>query len=841
NAAELNGDVNVTISLTGTGAVAGDTLTVNGVAIVLTQAQIDAGEVLTTVTAPADGATLTVTATITDAAGNTGAEGSDSAIMDTSAPNAPGVTITEDANNDGYINAAELNGDVNVTISLTGTGAVAGDTLTVNGVAIVLTQAQIDAGEVLTTVVAPADGATLTVTATITDAAGNTGAEGSDSAIMDTTLPTLTISTVDSTLASGEQTNVTFTFSENVTGFDLSDIVVTGGTITGLVQDPNNPNVWIAVFTANGTAAISIAVANGSYTDIAGNQGAGDTAVINNAPVATNTNYTVNEDQVLVGSVLTSDVDGNTVVVQSFVINGQTYAAGTEVIIENQGTLQLNANGGFTFTPSEHWSGSLPTITYTVSDQQGGTSTAALNITVTPVADAALLQVADAVSTQVGATLITTGANGTQTGAGLSQAALEQALGLTSGFLDSFAAPSGALDDPGNIDTIDGNFTSSTANLNAGMTIGFNWRFTNGENVTSEIQQGYNDFVLVIITAPDGTQTTQLIASSELYGPSVNGSGTFNFTATQDGEYQFDWVILNGRDDGKDSQLNLSAPTIVVNGVTYGDMVDLTINAAVVDASESLSITITGIPSDALLTAGIKNADGSWTLTQEQLEGLSLLTPVGFNGQLNLTVTATTTDGASTTSVSDTLTVDVSQTTNTVLSGDNTAQTMTGTDNGDLIMAYGGNDIVNAGAGNDVVYGGLGNDTINGGSGNDVLFGGAGNDILTGGTGADVFAWQLGDQSSGTAAVDVIKDFNTAQGDVIDLRDLLQGENSDNITDYLSFSMSGGNTTINIKHTGSGNVTQQITLEGVDLSSFGSDAQAIIDSLISSGHLKIDG
>ena len=270
-------------------------------------------------------------------------------------------------------------------------------------------------------------------------------------------------------------------------------------------------------------------------------------------------------------------------------------------------------------------------------------------------------------------------------------------------------------------------------------------------------------------------------------------------------------------------------------------MVDLTINAAVVDASESLSITITGIPSDALLTAGIKNADGSWTLTQEQLEGLSLLTPVGFNGQLNLTVTATTTDGASTTSVSDTLTVDVSQTTNTVLSGDNTAQTMTGTDNGDLIMAYGGNDIVNAGAGNDVVYGGLGNDTINGGSGNDVLFGGAGNDILTGGTGADVFAWQLGDQSSGTAAVDVIKDFNTAQGDVIDLRDLLQGENSDNITDYLSFSMSGGNTTINIKHTGSGNVTQQITLEGVDLSSFGSDAQAIIDSLISSGHLKIDG
>ncbi|NVC43476.1 type I secretion C-terminal target domain-containing protein [Vibrio vulnificus] len=149
SAAELSGDVNVTISLTGTNAVAGDTLTVNGTDIELTQAQIDAGEVLTTVAAPAEGATLTVEATITDKAGNVSEKGTDSAILDTTAAGAPGVTIPEDGDNDGYISAAELSGDVNVTISLTGTNAVAGDTLTVNGTDIELTQAQIDAGEVI--------------------------------------------------------------------------------------------------------------------------------------------------------------------------------------------------------------------------------------------------------------------------------------------------------------------------------------------------------------------------------------------------------------------------------------------------------------------------------------------------------------------------------------------------------------------------------------------------------------------------------------------------------------------------------------------------------------------
>ncbi|WP_155741982.1 VCBS domain-containing protein, partial [Vibrio nigripulchritudo] len=115
--------------------------------------------------------------------------------IDEIAPEAPGVTITEDANNDGLISDAELNGQVNVTISLEGTNAVAGDTLTVNGTNILLTDEHISAGEVLTSVDAPSEGETLTVEATITDIAGNVSEKGTTEAVIDTEVkaPTITI------------------------------------------------------------------------------------------------------------------------------------------------------------------------------------------------------------------------------------------------------------------------------------------------------------------------------------------------------------------------------------------------------------------------------------------------------------------------------------------------------------------------------------------------------------------------------------------------------------------------------------------------------------------------
>ncbi|WP_189354951.1 type I secretion C-terminal target domain-containing protein, partial [Vogesella fluminis] len=178
---------------------------------------------------------------------------------------------------------------------------------------------------------------------------------------------------------------------------------------------------------------------------------------------------------------------------------------------------------------------------------------------------------------------------------------------------------------------------------------------------------------------------------------------------------------------------------------------------------------------------------------------------------------------------------------------------LTGGDGDDFIDGRAGNDILHGGAGNDVLMGGLGNDILYGGDGNDLLNGGFGNDTLIGGAGSDTFKWSLGDQGlGGGAATDIVSvnDFKTSEGDSLDLRDLLQGENSTNLTQYLHFTASGSNTLIQISYSGEFNgsnydstMDQQILLSGVALDSLagaGATDQQIIDMLKNNSNLKTD-
>ncbi|MGV8865001.1 MAG: beta strand repeat-containing protein, partial [Pseudomonas sp.] len=138
-----------------------------------------------------------------------------------------------------------------------------------------------------------------------------------------------------------------------------------------------------------------------------------------------------------------------------------------------------------------------------------------------------------------------------------------------------------------------------------------------------------------------------------------------------------------------------------------------------------------------------------------------------------------------------------------------------------------GNDTLIGNSGDDILFGQGGNDNLSGGLGNDILIGGKGNDILTGGAGADTFVWLKGDTNTtattGTGlGTDVIKDFSTAQGDKLDLRDLLQGETDATLTNFLKATVVGANTTLDISTTGQLNATGgaanadvHITVEGV--------------------------
>ena len=77
-----------------------------------------------------------------------------------------------------------------------------------------------------------------------------------------------------------------------------------------------------------------------------------------------------------------------------------------------------------------------------------------------------------------------------------------------------------------------------------------------------------------------------------------------------------------------------------------GSAITLPITASLTNGTlEDLSIGITGVPGGATLSAGTRNADGSWTLTSPQLSGLTLTAPAGsFAGTAELTVTASATE-----------------------------------------------------------------------------------------------------------------------------------------------------------------------------------------------------
>lgn len=74
---------------------------------------------------------------------------------------------------------------------------------------------------------------------------------------------------------------------------------------------------------------------------------------------------------------------------------------------------------------------------------------------------------------------------------------------------------------------------------------------------------------------------------------------------------------------------------------------------------------------------------------------------------------------------------------NDALFGEAGTDTLDGGDGHDQLSGGGGFDTLTGGLGNDVLDGGSGNDTLNAGAGNDTLFGGSGTDILNGGTGDD--------------------------------------------------------------------------------------------------------
>jgi Ca2+-binding RTX toxin-like protein len=102
------------------------------------------------------------------------------------------------------------------------------------------------------------------------------------------------------------------------------------------------------------------------------------------------------------------------------------------------------------------------------------------------------------------------------------------------------------------------------------------------------------------------------------------------------------------------------------------------------------------------------------------------------------------------------------------LNGDAGNDSLNGLVGNDELFGGDGNDSMNGGEDRDRLNGGAGNDTLVGGADHDVMVGGTGQDVLIGGAGSDYFLFFDANESLLTA-VDVIRDFSSAENDTIDL------------------------------------------------------------------------
>jgi uncharacterized protein len=101
--------------------------------------------------------------------------------------------------------------------------------------------------------------------------------------------------------------------------------------------------------------------------------------LLNTPPVATNDNYSTNEDTVLnvaAPGVLSNDSDAENSALTATLVSGPSH-----------GTLTLNANGSFTYTPTSNYNGA-DSFTYKANDGNADSNVASVSITVSAVNDA---------------------------------------------------------------------------------------------------------------------------------------------------------------------------------------------------------------------------------------------------------------------------------------------------------------------------------------------------------------------------------------------------------------------------------------------------------------------
>jgi hypothetical protein len=521
-------------------------------------------------------------------------------------------------------------------------------------------------------------------------------------------------------------------------------------------------------------------------------------------------------------------------VIQSLPTHGTLYIVdgNTKTAVTEGAEISASDAGKLSFVPDHDWSGTTSFDLVAVDNQGMQSAMTTADIVVTPVTDAPTVEVS--------LTPVTT-----------FQAYAADLTAVASGMTGQDSHPTG--------------FTITAFKDGAQADIAIkDWGNPSGFGVVGQasnggdVELGKGESLLVSFDAPASSVTFQLAWLN-----SYNETAVYKVSYSDGTSAEFS---IGGGTDGIDAPvttfaaagttitaIEFSTPTsgdrvdtsdYLLHSVSYESAVtsyvmDVTATPTDVDHSESIVelmlATPEGVEVAGASLVGTENGISTWALVLPDQDGAGAQS--GYTGptvHVDDTTGVVTVSGLTVTAPADVTNFTV---TATAVAQDGTAATA---------EASSITNVMHGTTGDDVLIGTSGQDSISGGLGNDELSGGAGNDTLIGGDGADVFKWSLSDQGSADApAVDHIADFDKAEGDVLDLRDLLQGESESTLTQYLSFGEEGGKAVLSVSATPDGDVTQKIVFDNHSLVSleqaFGaSDADNLIAQMKSSGNLNVD-
>ncbi|MFO0869322.1 MAG: Ig-like domain-containing protein [Pirellulales bacterium] len=431
---------------------------------------------------------------------------------------------------------------------------------------------------------------------------------------------------------------------------------------------------------------------------------------LNSAPVANNDTYSVATGGVLTVTtalgVLNNDTDVDANTLTATLVNAPTH-----------GTLTLNSNGSFTYTPTAGYSGA-DSFTYTAGDGTATSNVATVGLTVTAT-NAAPVANPDTYSTTTGQALTVTNTTGV-----LANDTDANGNPLTAVLVTSPTNGTVSL-------SANGSFTY-TPNSGFTGTDSFSYKANDGQadsptttasvSVTAAAAVNNNGATSVTLTGPTSGYRGQVLT----YRLAAVGS-----TATQV-TFDIDW-----NNDGTTDQTVTGAPAGV--DVTHAFATAGTTTAKVSlnggNLSSTLAVTLSDVSkTGSSVTVGGTAGDDVITISPWKGTGVS----VRLNGAVvaqykNITqVVIHGGDG------NDTITADKFLWVPVVLHGGAGNDRLTGGFRNDLLDGGDGDDVLSGGFGNDILVGGAGNDQAAGGWGDDVIVGGAGQDNLRGDYGTNL-------------------------------------------------------------------------------------------------------